>query len=94
MVIGWSSLLRNRDQNRRYITRSLVGPPTGFGKICFMGLGANPIIRPNKKISVFRVTGLNSLGRVGTHIFFNYFLYSGKKYNFMHFERHLAFQNT
>ena len=26
-----------------------------------------------KKISVFRVTGLKSLGRVGTHIFFNYF---------------------
>ena len=26
--------------------------------------------RPNKKISVFRVTGLKNLGTVGTHIFF------------------------
>ena len=26
-------------------------------------------LRPNKKISVFRVTGLKILGRVGTHIF-------------------------
>ena len=45
----------------------------------------------NKKISVFQVIGLEILGRVGTHIFF-YFL--GKKYNFMHFERHFAFQNS
>ena len=29
--------------------------------------------------------GLKSLGRVGTHIFFN-ILFSGKKYNCMHFE--------
>ena len=28
---------------------------------------------PNIKISVFRVTGLKILGRVGTHIFFSYF---------------------
>ena len=42
-------------------------------------------IRPNKKISVFRVTGLKILGRVGTDNL-NY-LFSGKKYNFMHFER-------
>ena len=50
--------------------------------------------RPNtKKLSVFWVTGLKILGRIGTHIFFNY-LFSGKKYNFMHFERHLAFQNA
>ena len=27
------------------------------------------LIRPNKKISVFRVTGLKILGKVGTHIF-------------------------
>ena len=27
-------------------------------------------IRPNKNISVFQVTGMNILGRVGTHIFF------------------------
>ena len=50
--------------------------------------------RPNeKKISVFRVTGLNILGRVGTHIFFKYF-FSGKNILFMHFERHFAFQNA
>ena len=29
------------------------------------------VIRPNKKISVFQVTGLKILGRVGTHIFFS-----------------------
>ena len=42
-------------------------------------------VRPNIKISMFRVTGLKILGRVGTQFFFNYF-FSGKKYNFMHFE--------
>ena len=47
------------------------------------------MIRPNKEISVFRVTGMKRLGRVGTHIFF-----SGKIYNFMHFERRNAFQNA
>ena len=30
-------------------------------------------LRPNKIISVFQVSGLKKLGRVGTHIFFNYF---------------------
>ena len=33
------------------------------------------------------------LGRVGTHIFFKLFFLE-KKYQFMHFERHLAFQNA
>ena len=42
------------------------------------------VLRPNKKIVVFWVTGLKILGRVGRHIFFNFF--SGKKCNFMHFE--------
>ena len=42
------------------------------------------------KISVFRVMDLKILGRVGTYIFF----FSGKKYDFMHFERHFAFQNA
>ena len=28
------------------------------------------VLRPNKKISVFWVSGLKFLGRVGTHIFF------------------------
>ena len=45
-------------------------------------------LRPNKKISVFWVTGLKILGRVGTYLFFCW-----KKYNFMHFERH-NFQNA
>ena len=31
-------------------------------------------IRPNKKISVFRVTGLKILGRVVKHFFFFFFL--------------------
>ena len=44
--------------------------------------------RLNKIISVFRVTGLKILGRVGALFFF------WKKYNFMHFERHFAFQNA
>ena len=39
--------------------------------------------RLNKKISVVRVAGLKIVGRVGTHIIF-----SGKKYNLIHFERH------
>ena len=48
-----------------------------------------------KKISVFRVTGLKILGRVGKRFFFFYFFFFWKKiYNFMHFERHLAFQNA
>ena len=41
------------------------------------------------------LTGLKILGRVGTHIFFFLIIFfSGKKYNFMHFERHFAFQNA
>ena len=28
------------------------------------------LVRPNNKISVFQVTGLKVLGRVGTHVFF------------------------
>ena len=35
-------------------------------------------IRPNKKISVFSVTGRKILDRVGTQFFLNYF-FSGKK---------------
>ena len=45
-----------------------------------------------KQLSVFRVMGLNILGRVDTHIFFYFFFW--KKYNFMHFERQNAFQNA
>ena len=38
--------------------------------------GLRSYLRPNKKLSVFLVTGLNILGPEGTHI-----LFSGKKYN-------------
>ena len=48
-------------------------------------------LRPNKKISVFQVTGLKILGWVVTHIFFLFFCL---EYNFMHFEKHYTFQNT
>ena len=37
--------------------------------------------------NVFRVKGLKILGRVGIYIYF-LFIFPGKKYNFMHFERH------
>ena len=40
-------------------------------------------IRPNKKISVFRVMGLKILGRVGTHIFFKFFFFSEKIFGFL-----------
>ena len=50
-------------------------------------------VRPNKKISVFRVMGLKILGRVGTH-FKKKNNNSGKKNNLMHFERHFSFQNA
>ena len=53
-------------------------------------LGVSSIQRVNTEISVFRVTRLKILGRVSTNIF----IFSGKKYNFMHFERHFAFQNA
>ena len=41
--------------------------------LCLLVLSADTFCRqfgprPNKKISVFRVTGLKILGRVGTHI--------------------------
>ena len=56
----------------------------------------NKLFMPNKKkISVFQVTGLKILGRVGTHIFLNIFFLNfflcvlkGEmpKYNFMPFK--------
>ena len=49
--------------------------------------------RPNKKISVFWVTALKILGRVGTYKFLVVFFLE-KKYDFMHLERHFAFQNA
>ena len=53
------------------------------------------MLRASKKLSVFRVRGLKILGRIGTHIpFFFFFFFYRKNNNFMHFERHLAFQNA
>ena len=51
------------------------------------------ILRPNKKISVFRVMGLKILDRIGTHIFFFLIIFFilEKKNNFMNFERHSRF---
>ena len=46
------------------------------------------------QIRVFQVKGLKILGMVVTHIFFFYYFFSGKKYNFMDFERHFAYQNA
>ena len=43
--------------------------------------------------NVFWVTDLKILGKVGTHIFCNYFFFL-KKYYLMHFDRHFAFQNA
>ena len=53
-----------------------------------VGIPCQFLIRPNKKISLFRETGLKILGRVSTHIFFLW------KFFFMHFERHFLFQNA
>ena len=47
-------------------------------------------VRPHEKISV---SGMKILGRLGTY-YFCIVLFSGKRYNLMHFERHLAFENT
>ena len=52
------------------------------------------LLKPNKKISVFQVTGLKNLGRHVFLLIFFLMFFSGKKYNFMHFERHFAFQNA
>ena len=53
------------------------------------GLTMDTGVRPNKTISLFWVMGLKILGREDTHIFFLL-----EKYDFMHFERHFAFQNA
>ena len=47
------------------------------------------LLSPKK--SVFRVMSLKILTMVGFHIFKKKIL---EKYNFMHFERHFAFQNA
>ena len=51
-------------------------------------------MRPNKNTSVFQVTNLKILGRVGAHIFLIIFFRKKNIYNFIHFERHFAFQNA
>ena len=38
-------------------------------KIVRVGIVTSAMLRPNKKISAFRVNGLKILGKVGTHIF-------------------------
>ena len=52
----------------------------------------NNTFRPNKKIPVFKVTRLYLYLLVKTYYFF--FKFSGKIYNFMHFERRNDFQNA
>ena len=55
----------------------------------------NHICEANGQDSEMRITGLKILGREGTHIFFFFFFFFlGGGINFMHFERHFAFQNT
>ena len=49
-------------------------------------------IGPNKEMCVLG-NGSESL-RLGRHSQFLMFFFSGKIYNFMHFERHFAFQNA
>ena len=50
-----------------------------------------PNVEPDKKITVFRVTDLKIIGRVGTHIFLFVFVFLfQEKYNFKHFERQLC----
>ena len=49
-------------------------------------------IRPNERISVFRVKGLKILGRVDTQTCLMIFFWN--KYQYMHFERQNAFQNA
>ena len=49
-------------------------------------------MRPNKKMCVSG-NSLKILGRVGTHMFFNYFFF-WKKNITIHFERRNAFQNA
>ena len=55
--------------------RDLVGPER-FVCLSSKGCGETVLLlRPNKKISVFGVTGLKILGRVGTHMFFIIFFF-------------------
>ena len=56
--------------------KKLAITPYGLIGICPVGCRYCQTVRPNKKTSVFQVTGLKILGRVGTHFFKLFF--SGK----------------
>ena len=65
-------------------TVCIVMMPSAEEKKVAAGKKINDItdtLRPNKKISVFRVMGLKSLGRVCSHIFFKYFFFLEKNTN-------------
>ena len=47
---------------------NILMKPADLDQHCYQ----NRYVWPNKVLSVFRVTGLKTLGRVGTHIFLNY----------------------
>ena len=62
--------------------------PLNVQVLLSINLGPDCIcLRSNKKISVFRLTGLKILGRVGTHIFLIIIFFLKNNNNFMHFER-------
>ena len=73
----------------RFYLKNMMFMNITFSFNSFLAGGDFCRLRPNKIISVFRVTCLKILGRVGAHIFF-----LEKKNNFMHFERQNAFQNA
>ena len=75
--------LNSKRKVKEYFMGSLLQMSETSGTACS--------VRPNKKIPVFRVTRpyLNLL--VKPRIVFRL---SGKKYNFMHFERRNALQNA
>ena len=71
-----------------------IRPRTVSSPIPYVSPNSSRPLSPGKaplKISVFRVTGLNILGSVSTHIFLSIFFWKKK---FIHFERHFAFQNA
>ena len=66
-----TGLIQIRAPHYQQVTKVAVSKERVKVKIkCYLG--------QIKKISVFRVTGLKILGRVGNHIFFDYFFFSGK----------------
>ena len=53
----------------RHIEENIVTIKSVFSEKMDDPSTSQMMLRPNKKISVFRVTGLKILGRVGTHFF-------------------------